>query len=203
MSLKDALTEHANVLRSKTGVSDTLSISDMTRLLGDLSWGKENLLTGTSDTYSHISDSGWSPNNMYGRVKVANSMIGKNYTYAVMVKNDYGNKLRIVAYCLKNGQKLTVNLGKDIANLGDEKQIYVTFPVASDADSLQVNVEAINGNANTVSYSYKDESVYEGTEPGIWTPNPSDLTGGVELVILQVLCFLSTLIDWRWQHDSK
>ena len=51
MSLKDALTEHANVLRSKTGVSDTLSISDMTRLLGDLSWNKKNLLKGTSDEY--------------------------------------------------------------------------------------------------------------------------------------------------------
>lgn len=198
MSLKDALTEHANVLRSKTGVSDTLSISDMTRLLGDLSWGKENLLIGTSDTYSYISDLGWAPSNLYGRIKVTNSMIGKNYTYAVMVKNDYGNKkLRAVAYCMKNGRKLTVNLGKDYANLGEEKRIYVTFPVVSDADSLRVNVEAINGNPNTVSYHYKDESVYEGTEPGIWTPNPPDLTGGAELVILQVLCFLSTLIDWR------
>ena len=28
MSLKDALTEHANVLRSKTGVSDTISITN-------------------------------------------------------------------------------------------------------------------------------------------------------------------------------
>ena len=179
MSLKDALTEHANVLRSKTGVSDTLSISDMTRLLGDLSWGKENLLTGTSDTYSYISNSGWAPSNRYGRIKVTNSMIGKNYTYAVIVKNDYGNKLRAVAYCINNGwQKLSVNLGKDIVNLGEEKRIYITFPVVSGAEYLRVNIEAINDNSNTVSYHYKDESVYEGTEPGIWTPNPSDLTGG-------------------------
>lgn len=178
MSLKDTLTELANVIRSKTGVSDTLSISDMTRLLGDLSWGKENLLTGTSDTYSHISDSGWSVSNTYSRIKVTNSMIGKNYTYAVMVKNGYDNRLRAVAYCMKNGQKLTVNPGKDIVNLGEEKRTYITFPVVSDADSLRVNVEAINDNVDTVSYYYKDESVYEGTEPGIWTPNPSDLTGG-------------------------
>lgn len=178
MSLKDALTKHANVIRSKTGVSDSLSISDMTRLLGDLSWGKENLLTGTSDTYAYINAPMWAGSSMFGRVKVTNSMIGKDYTYAVMVKNGYDNKLRVVAYCLKNGQKLTVNLGTDIANLGEEKRIYVTFPVVSGADSLRVNVEAINGNANTVSYRYKDECVYEGTEPGIWTPNPSDLTGG-------------------------
>lgn len=178
MSLKDTLTEHANVIRSKTGVSNSLSISDMTRLLGDLSWGKENLLTGTSDTYAYINAPTWAGSNLYGRIKVTNSMIGKNYTYAVMVKNGYDNKLRAVAYCLKNGQKLTVKLGKDIVNLGEEKRIYVTFPVVSGADSLRVNVEAINGNASTVSYYYKDESVYEGTEPGIWTPNPSDLTGG-------------------------
>ena len=54
----------------------------------------------------------------------------------------------------------------------------------------------LDGQPNPIQI--KNERLYEGTEPGIWTPNPSDLTGGgAELVILQVLCFLSTLIDWR------
>lgn len=178
MSLKDALTEHANVLRSKTGVSDSLSISDMTRLLGDLSWGKENLITGTSDTYTYVSKPGWAVSNLSGRVKVTNSMISKNYTYAAMVKNGTDSKLRLSAYCLNGTTQLNTNLGSDIINPGEEKRIHITFPVISGTDSLRLNVEATDYIPKTISYYYKDECLYEGTEPGIWAPNPSDLTGG-------------------------
>ena len=188
MSLKDALTEHANILRSKTGVSDTLSISDMTRLLGDLSWGKENLLTGTSDEYitrGNSQTTGWllatSSTNGNGGIPIST---GDNtaYTYSATVSNlgslpvrgelifvdDAGNRIND-----GDNDKFTkfVNPGeKDI-------QITVTRNVVPGTKELRCDIcVLLNGQPNPVQI--KDERIYEGTEPGIWTPNPSDLTGG-------------------------
>lgn len=207
MSLKDALTEHANVLRSKTGVSDTLSISDMTRLLGDLSWNKKNLLKGTSDEYITRGDSqttGWlistSSTNGNGGIPVSDSN-STAYTYSAMVSNLGSLPVRgelifvgEAGYRINDGvnDKFTkfVNPGeKDV-------QITVTRNVLPGTKGLLCDIcVLLNGQPNPIQI--KDERIYEGTEPGIWTPNPSDLMGGAELVILQVLCFLITLIYWR------
>lgn len=205
MSLKDALIEHANVLRSKTGVSDTLSISDMTRLLDDLSWNKKNLLKGTSDEWKSI------PLSIWGQVSsatnnrnfdISNYPVGSYFTYALTIINKDN-----VDICLEMGlinkQGIDVTdynvASKVIERSSDEIHLYTTIEKLS-SDFVGINAwiisKSANGNNNPVKV--KDERLYEGTEPGIWTPNPSDLTGGgAELVILQVLCFLITLIDWR------
>lgn len=187
MSLKDALTEHANILRSKTGVSNTLSISDMTRLLGDLSWSKTNLLKGTSNEYITRGDSqttGWliatsSTNGNSGiPISDSNSTV---YTYSAMVSNLGSLPVRgelvfvdDAGYRINDGanDKFTkyVNPGeKDI-------KITVTRNVVPGTKKLLCDIcVLLNGQPNPIQI--KDERIYEGTEPGIWTPNPSDLTG--------------------------
>lgn len=188
MSLKDVLTEHANVLRSKTGVSDTLSISDMTRLLGDLSWSKTNLLKGTSDEYitrGNSQTTGWliatSSTNGNGGIPISDSD-STAYTYSATISNLGSLPIRgeliftdDAGYRINDGvnDKFTkyVNPGeKDV-------QITVTRNVVPGTKGLLCDIcVLLNGQPNPIQI--KDERIYEGTEPGIWTPNPSDLTGG-------------------------
>ena len=39
MSISDVLTKHADTFRQKTGVTNKLSISEMTNLMDSLKWG--------------------------------------------------------------------------------------------------------------------------------------------------------------------
>lgn len=207
MSLKDALTEHANVLRSKTGVSDTLSISDMTRLLGDLSWNKKNLLKGTSDEWKSIPLFQWgqvssATNNR--NFDISNYPVGSYFTYALtLINKDNIDICLEMGFVNKQGIDVTdYNVSsKVVERSSNEVNLYTTIEILSN-DYVGLNAWLISksANGNNSPIQVKDERLYEGTEPGIWTPNPSDLIGGgwgAELVILQVLCFLSTLVDWR------
>lgn len=188
MSLKDALTEHANILRSKTGINDSLSISDMTRLLGDLSWNKSNLLKGTSNEYitrGNSKSTGWliatSSTNGNSGISISDSD-NTVYTYSATVSNLGSLPIRgelvftdEAGYRINDGanDKFTkyVNPGeKDI-------QITVTRNVVPGTKGLLCDICVfLNGQPNPIQI--KNERLYEGTEPGIWTPNPSDLTGG-------------------------
>lgn len=190
MSLKDALTEHANVLRSKTGVSDTLSISDMTRLLGDLSWGKENLLTGTSDKYitrGNSQTTGWllstSSTNGNGGIPISTSD-NTAYTYSATVSNlgslpvrgelifadDAGNRIndgvqdKFTKYVNPGEKDIQVTVTRNM--VPGAKKIFCDFCVL-----------LYEGQPNPIQI--KNERLYEGTEPGIWTPSPYDLDGKI------------------------
>lgn len=205
MSLKDALTEHANVLRSKTGADDKLSIVDMTRLLDDLKWGKENLLKGTSDQYRDLSLQGWgqisTSTNGTNLIDISSYPDGTNFTYSLTVSNPANNdiQLEIGAYGPKTDDRLfDLNAHSSICTRGQENTILSTT-IIKKGGILNITswIIGVSANGNGTPIKIKDERLYEGTEPGIWTPNPSDLTGGAELVILQVLCFLSILVDWR------
>ena len=205
MSLKDALIEHANVLRSKTGVSDTLSISDMTRLLGDLSWNKKNLLKGTSDEYrtlGNVAHEDWVTVTTSDNLPLDISDNGyKSVTYSATLCNlSKFNVQGEIIFLDINNNHLYDNVSNKVTPWiypGEmDKELSVTRVVPADVKKIQVDFCAFTYK-NPCPIKMKNERLYEGTEPGIWTPNPSDLTGGAELVILQVLCFLITLIDWR------
>lgn len=93
MSLSDVLTAHADIFRKKTGVSSKLTIANMTRLLDDLTWGKENLLKGTNDEYTTRGNSqttGWSivtsSTNGNGGIPISTSD-NTAYTYSATVSN--------------------------------------------------------------------------------------------------------------------
>lgn len=185
MSLKDALTEHANVLRSKTGVSDTLSISDMTRLLGDLSWNKKNLLKGTSDEWKSIPLFQWgqvssATNNR--NFDISNYPVGSYFTYALtLINKDNIDICLEMGFVNKQGIDVTdYNVSsKVVERSSNEVNLYTTIEILSN-DYVGLNAWLISksANGNNSPIQVKDERLYEGTEPGIWTPNPSDLIGG-------------------------
>lgn len=189
MSLSDVLMAHADAFREKTGVSSKLAISDMTRLLDDLSWSKTNLLKGTSDEYTTRGNSqstGWliatSSTNGNGGIPIPTSD-NTPYTYSATVSNlgslpvkgelifadDAGNRIDD-----SSDSKFTkyINPGeKDI-------QVTVTRNTTSGTKKLFCDFcVLLNGQSNPIQI--KNERLYMGTEPGIWTPNPADKVGGV------------------------
>lgn len=186
MSLKDALIEHANVLRSKTGVSDTLSISDMTRLLGDLSWNKKNLLKGTSDEYrtlGNVAHEDWVTVTTSDNLPLDISDNGyKSVTYSATLCNlSKFNVQGEIIFLDINNNRLYDNVSNKVTPWiypGEmDKELSVTRVVPADVKKIQVDFCAFTYK-NPCPIKMKNERLYEGTEPGIWTPNPSDLTGG-------------------------
>lgn len=190
MSLNYVMTAHADEFRAIAGVTSKMSIPTMTKLLGYMSWDRKNLLKGTSDQYKNVYGTGWAVSSTVKGVLVTDDMIGKSFTYAATIKNGTDKKIRLVTYCLNgdnNGNKLKVNLGTDEVDIGEEKDIYLTFTCLPGSTYLRVDVESTDVRNIPVRYSYKNERLYEGTEPGIWTPNPADIVGGVAKALLCAL----------------
>lgn len=189
MSLSDVLTAHADIFRKKTGVSSKLTIADMTRLLDDLTWGKENLLKGTNDEYTTRGNSqttGWSiatsSTNGNGGIPISTSD-NTAYTYSATVSNlgslpvrgelifadDAGNRIndgvqdKFTKYVNPGEKDIQVTVTRN--TVPGTKKIFCDFCVL------------LNGQSNPIQI--KNERLYIGTEPGTWTPNPADKVGGV------------------------
>lgn len=177
MSISDVLTKHADAFRQKTGVTNKLSIADMTRLLGDLSWNKKNLLKGTSDQYkvayansfNHASTA--SDNKLYNLNNVT-------LTYSLTLFNTTSQPvgIEIIQYGDNNGW-LSSQHSSMMCYPNTESFLTVTCLV-SNSDTKYVMVDASINDKSNRSIKIKDERLYIGTEPGIWTPNPADKVGG-------------------------
>ncbi|MGM9907344.1 hypothetical protein [Limosilactobacillus sp.] len=181
MSLKDLLTAHADNFRQKTGVTNKLTIAEMTRLIGDLSWNKQNMLIGTSDEYRKTTGSGWmtvtSANTTY--TSLTNNHAGDRYTYAATITNLSNVPVRLVLYSYAGDTKNLVFLGPAIPANSKDVKTYITLTTISSTNRLRYNVESIDGKApEGTTIQIKDERLYPGTEPGVWTPNPADKVGG-------------------------
>ena len=188
MSLSDVLTAHADIFRKKTGVSSKLTIADMTRLLDDLTWGKENLLKGTNDEYTTRGNSqttGWlittSSTNGNGGIPISTSD-NTAYTYSATVSNlgslpvrgelifadDAGNRIndgvqdKFTKYVNPGEKDIQVTVTRN--TVPGTKKIFCDFCVS------------LNGQSNPIQI--KNERLYIGTEPGTWMPNPADKVGG-------------------------
>lgn len=185
MSLSDILTAHADAFRQKTGVSNKLSITDMTRLLDDLSWSKTNLLKGTSDRWEKLTVSDWmtvtTSSDRY--FKFEGTPVGTVFTYSVTVNNTVNQPVELQAW-LCNEQKVRLgnirrnNFGytmSEYLEVGQTKDLSIVFPQLDGAVYVDLSVCSQNGTVpQGSSIQLKDERLYMGTEPGIWTPNPAD-----------------------------
>lgn len=189
MSLSDILTAHADAFRQKTGVISKLSLTDMTRLLDDLSWNKTNLLKGTSDQWKTCTVSGWmtvttSPDHYF---KFEGTSVGALFTYSVTINNTVNQPVELQAWlCDEQKRRLGDIRGDNFGfvmseylDVGQTKDISVTFPQLDGATYVDLTVCSHDGTVpQGSSIQLKNERLYEGTEPGIWTPNPADKVGG-------------------------
>lgn len=188
MSLNDILTAHADALRQKTGVTGKLSFTDMTRLLDDLSWNKTNLLKGTSDEYATRGDSqttGWllatSSTNGNGGIPISTND-NTAYTYSATVSNLGSLPVRgEIIFADDAGNRINDDVQDKFTkyiNPGEKDiQVTVTRNVIHGAKKILCDFCVfLCGQPNPIQI--KNERLYEGTEPGIWTPNPADKVGG-------------------------
>ena len=180
MSISDILTKHADTFRQKTGVTNKLSIPEMTNLMASLKWGQSNLLKGTSDQYKTITGQGWLGVTSSSGINYIPANVGETYTYAATVKNTFGAVLGLQLWSLDKNQLRLEYLGHSTyIDNGIEKQIVVTVAI-KDANTkyLLFGVYSDNTQHNTHSFQVKNERLYLGEAPGIWTPNPADKVGG-------------------------
>lgn len=186
MSGIEKIIAHADKLRAKTGVTDKLSIVDMTRLLDDLKWGQENLLKGTSNQFRTLTGQGWlaitTASSAFTLMDGYNE--GELFTYSATITNSTDYDIWLEA----------AMLGADGNPIG-VKQAWVHSPMVK-RNTKDQRVSAIvrkphNGvrlrtyitcqggyEPAGTQIQVKDERLYIGTEPGVWTPNPADKVGG-------------------------
>ncbi|MFQ9706057.1 MAG: hypothetical protein ACLRX6_03080 [Limosilactobacillus pontis] len=180
MPLSDIMQAHADAFRQKTGVTSKLSVVDMTKLLDDLKWGKENLLKGTSDQYKELKGSGFLGATTATSILVPASL-GETFTYTATIKNTFGDTVDLQLWEHNGNNKRTKYLGSSDCVLPDEeKEVSVTGTIVSkECKYVECAIWAGNHVRQVSSIYVKDERLYIGTEPGVWTPNPTDKVGGV------------------------
>ena len=177
MNISDVLTKHADTFRQKTGVTSKLSISEMTNLMDSLKWGKENLLTGTSNQYRDIK-----PNGIYAttatnsRQPIA-ELADKKVTYSVKVTKPAGTD--IFAEIVQNDKDGGWLSSTHSFIKADAGEVLFTVTDTLKASDGYFSVHVFARNVDTIKL--KDERLYVGTLPGVWTPNPADKVGGVML----------------------
>lgn len=177
MSLNDALKvlkDHADAFRSKTGVTSKLDVVEMTKLLDDLKWGKENLLKGTSDQYRDVK-----VNVLYASTSTRyrfpiGKLAGQKVTYAVKMIKPVGTD--IFAEIVQNDANGNWLSSKHSFQVADAGEFLLTVTDTLKASDGYVDVHVFARGVDTIKL--KDERLYIGAEPGVWTPNPADKLGG-------------------------
>lgn len=189
MSISDVLTKHADTFRQKTGVTNKLSIPEMTNLMASLKWGQSNLLKGTSDQYREVNTSttdqdAWAiltmangnPYHYFSQDIMDNA---KYLTYSGTVENM--TKYTIQAELIpidKDNRRLTEGVASERIYPGQKDYSFsITSPVPKNCSGFQADCYYY-GVGNGQSFRMKEERLYVGTLPGIWTPNPADKVGG-------------------------
>lgn len=189
MSVSDVLTKHADAFRQKTGVTNKLSISEMTNLMDSLKWGQSNLLKGTSDQYREANTSttdqdAWvqmttSNGNPYHDFPQGIMDNAKYLTYSGTVENM--TKYNVIAELIpidNNHQRLTDGVASGVIYPGQKDYSFsITSPVPKNCFGFLADCYYY-GVGNGQSFKMKEERLYIGTLPGIWTPNPADKVGG-------------------------
>lgn len=183
MSLSDILTAHADAFRQKTGVSSKLTIADMTRMLDDLSWGKTNLLQGTSDQYQKLLMRGWGfkTTASNGPTYDISNFIDKTITYSATITNLGKVNVKLEIEITNNGSFVDSKLSDEVLPGEKDKPVTVTYhvPTGKNANGISILIVTAGGSGTSSDFiNVKDERLYEGTEPGIWTPNSADKVGG-------------------------
>lgn len=191
MSLSEILAVHADAFRKKTGLTSKLSIADMTRLMDDLTWNQSNLLKGTSNQYRKLQMIAWGIKTTADTTSHdIDSFLNKTITYSATITN-LGNVPVKLEIKITHGKLLVKNVTSSPILPGEkDKLATVTYHVhaIANADGINTSVITTNGKGTNSDFvEVKDERLYLGAEPGVWTPNPADKVGGVVKALLSAL----------------
>ena len=191
MSLNDIITAHADAFRQKTGVTNKLSLTDMTKLMQYLTLGKLNLLKGTSNQYQSTKST-----TSNGYIDCGNYHSLYWLAYGATIKNTSSKpvKLKYVLADLTKAPLTQQTVGIPIqgysnntVNPGEEADISVIFQMDGNTWFVLVSVVNADGSALSTDVQVKNERAYQSNDAGIWTPNPADKLGGVVKALPSVL----------------
>ena len=104
------------------------------------------------------------------------------FTYSATIKNTLSEPVELQAWPCDGQKERLTDYGfkmSEYLGTGQTKDISVSFPQLSVAVYAQVGIYSQSGTVPQDStFQVKNERLYEGTEPGIWTPNPADKVEG-------------------------
>ena len=184
-----------NSARKHFEVSSKLTIANLINLFNP----NKNLLTGAKDfsgdwtIYASYHEDGtykgmkvYKTTSAWSGINCIPVNVGETYTYAATIKNTFGAVLGLQLWSLDKNQLRLEYLGhSNYIDNGIEKQIAVTATIKNaNTKYLQFGVYSDNTQQNTHSFQVKNERLYLGEAPGIWTPNPADKVGGVVNFVL-------------------
>lgn len=182
MSLSDILTAHADAFRQKTGVTNKLSLTDMTKLMQYLTLGKLNLLKGTSNQYQSTKST-----TSNGYIDCYNYRNQYWLAYGATIKNTSSKPVKL-KYILADPAKAPLThqeygiplqgYSNDTVNPGEEADISVIFQIDGNTWFVLVSVVNADGSALSTDVQVKNERAYQSNDAGIWSPNPADKVGG-------------------------
>lgn len=182
MSLIEKTTALADGFRQKTGVTNKLSLTDMTKLMQYLTLGKLNLLKGTSNQYQSTKST-----TSNGYIDCGNYHSLYWLAYGATIKNTSSKPVKL-KYALAGMPKtpLTQQTGgipiqgysNNTVNPGEEADISVIFQMDGNTWFVLVSVVNADGSALSTDVQVKNERAYQSHDAGIWTPNPADKVGG-------------------------
>lgn len=176
MPLNEAMKELADGFRSRVGSSSLLSLKDMVGLFDYLKFNRVNLLKGTSDEYRDVEVSGLYASTASNTQMIADELRGKTLTYSLTVEMTNGTDMFIEIVQYDNNGNWLSSLHSQTIVSSNEAKMTVTKEILPNAHTVSFHAYVDGANGRTIKI--KDERLYEGTEPGVWTPNPSDKVGG-------------------------
>ena len=188
--LNDELTDLADNLRSRTGYKEKMTVPEMKDHVKDLSWANHNLLSGTSDHYQTIyfDDGVWlgktTATSPY--YKYCSEKVGDWFAYSATISNYSSHPISLEVWNCKgttpiqgtNDGGYPINNHSAIVNPGEyDKDVTVYIQRSGNADTLRCYLIASDGKGvKGEQIQVKNERLYRGIQPGVWTPNSVDAT---------------------------
>ena len=178
MNISDVLTKHADTFRQKTGVTNKLTIPEMTDLMASLKWGQSNLLKGTSNQYKEAKVNVLYASSASNTDMHITDLANKRLAYSLTIINTTGTN--IIAEIVQYDKDKNWISSKHSSNTSTEAGQECTFSVVDTISPQTANISCrlYMINAANKSVKIKNERLYVGTLPGVWMPNPADKVGG-------------------------
>lgn len=189
LMLKDELTGLADNIRSHTGYNEKMNVPEMKDHVKNLSWVNHNLLSGTSDHYRTLAvDSGFmcksTASSFYNYTYGAKP--GDWYTYSATISNYSSTPISLELWLFKDGSDCKhdteipypINAHSEVVNPGEyDKDVSGYIQVGKTSNQIRTYIIVSNGaGVKGEQIQVKNERLYKGRQPGVWTPNSVDST---------------------------